>query len=109
MSTTAAFCPQGSTVLVTNAAVQVPGEATGGVAQSYRVRNLASTPQYFTWGATNAVTSVGAPTAGVPSANTIGMLGSSVETFVINAPGAGTLWFIASTATGFEFTPGEGL
>lgn len=105
MATGNAFVPQGSTYLVVAAAVQVLSAATGGVAQSFRVRNLSSTVAYFTWGATSGVTSVGAPSAGVPSANTIGMLGGSVETFSLPA----TAWFIANNATGFEFTPGEGL
>lgn len=106
MSTTSAFIPQGPTYLVVATAIQCPSSMTlSNPVQSFRVRNLSASPQYFTWGTASTVTSVGAPSAGVPSANTIGMLGSSVETFML-PPNA---WFIASTATGFEFTPGEGL
>jgi hypothetical protein len=65
---------------------------------------LLSTVAYFTWGATSGVVSV-VPAAGTPAANTIGMLGNSVETFSLDS----TQWFIASAANAFEFTPGDGL
>lgn len=97
------FSPSGPTVLVDNSARQIAAGNNLNV-QVYRVRNLSSSVQYFTHGAANTVTSIGAPTAGVPSTNTIGMLPNSVETF------GGILPFaIASTSTGFEFTPGAGV
>jgi hypothetical protein len=95
------FSPSGPTTLVDNTARQI-GTAPG--PGNYRVRNLATTGQYFTHGATSSVTSVGAPTGGSPSANTIGMAGSGVEVFSGLLP-----WMIASTSTGFEVTPGDGL
>lgn len=104
MSIQGAFQPQGPCTLVDNTARQ-PLESGSGQNQSVRVRNLATTTQYFTWGTTSAVTSAGAPTGGTPSANTIGMIGTSVETFSIPS-GA---WMIASSATGFEVICGEGL
>lgn len=99
---TIAFAPNGPTVLVNGSATQIAPGSTMSV-QGYRVRNLSSSVQYFTHGQTG-VTSAGAPSAGSPTVNTIGMIGNSVEVF------SGLLPFaIASTATGFEFTPGDGV
>ncbi len=86
--------------MVSASAVQI-GPGLGG--QSFRVQNLSTSVQYFTHGATSSVTSVGAPTAGVPSQNTIGMLPTSVEVFSGLLP-----YMIASSATGFLVTPGDG-
>jgi hypothetical protein len=80
-----------------------PQGAQPGAGYSYRVRNLAATAQYFTWGSNSGVASL-APAAGVPVPNTIGMLGASVEAFELPV----NAWFIASSATGFEFTFGQG-
>jgi hypothetical protein len=102
MSISSAFQPQGPTYLVGTAAVQI---TSGTGSCCYRVRNLAAVTQYFTWGNASTVTSVGAPSLGTPSANTFGLLASSVETFEL----PGNVWLIASSATGFEVTPGEGL
>lgn len=99
MPNNAAFWPLSSTVLVGVTAVQVPG-STG----TYRVRNLSASVQYFSWG-NSSVSAPTIPVAGTPSANTIGMLPNSVEIFSIGA----NVWFIASAAAAFEFTPGEGL
>jgi len=73
---------------------------------SFRVKSLAAsgTDQYFTWGQSNAVTAGAAPTDNVPTVNTIGMLGASVETFELPAGS----WFVASSATGFQFVAGTG-
>jgi hypothetical protein len=99
------YKPTGPTVLVTNVATQVATQNAGGV-YMFRVRNLAAVAQYFSWGRTAAAaTALGgaAPTAaGTP--NTIGMIASSVETFEIPCDS----FFIASSATGFEFSPGQG-
>lgn len=101
MANNSAFGPNGPTVLVGVSAVQV--QATQNVVvQSYRVRCLVT--GYLTWGPTNSVTSVGAPAAGVPSANTLGMTAGNVESFCL--PNG---WFIASGAGAFELTPGEGV
>jgi hypothetical protein len=103
-----AFNANGPTYLVGSAAsVQIlpnAGPPATGVF-SYRVRNLSSGQQYFSWGVGSGVTSVGAPSLGTPSANTIGMNGNSVETFTFPP----YCWMIAGTTTGFEVTPGTGL
>jgi hypothetical protein len=97
------FAPGGPTYLVTNAAVQIQA----GAGQQVRIVNLAAvgTPQYIAWGQTNAVT-VTAPIAGTPQLNTLGLLGGTERVFTI--PGA-NLFFIASAATGFLVTLGEGV
>jgi hypothetical protein len=56
-------------------------------------------------GSTPSIT-VTAPTAGNPSANTIGMLPYTVEIFGTLPPNA---YFKADAAGAFEVTPGEGL
>jgi hypothetical protein len=103
MSIDTVFKPLGPTVLVGVTAVQVVASGTGSNYSSIRVRNTATTTQYFTWGGA-AVAALGAPTAGVPSANTIGMAAGATETFDI--PPA--LFFIGNTASAFEMTPGQG-
>jgi hypothetical protein len=95
------FSPSGPTTLVDGTARQI-GAAPG--PYNYRVVNLSASVQYFTHGSTSSVTSVGAPTGGSPSANTIGMAGNGVEVFSGLMP-----WMIASSATGFLVTPGDGL
>lgn len=102
MAVNGAFAPQGLTTVVINSAVQI-APTSAMTNPVYRVRNLAATVQYFTHGSTNAVTSL-TPVAGTPSLNTIGMLGGSVEVFANLLP-----FMIASTATGFEVTAGDGL
>lgn len=100
MAASYAFAPSGATIFVGATAVQI-GPAPAGT-NSWRVRNLSASAQYFTHGRDATVTSVGAP-GGSPSANTIGMLPSSVEVFTGFLP-----FMIASSATGFEVTPGDG-
>jgi hypothetical protein len=100
-----AFNANGPTYLVAATAVQIAPPAGSTGVFSYRVRNLSASAQYLTWGLSSSVASIGAPTAGVPSANTIGMFGNSVETFTFPP----YLWMIASSATGFEVTPGTGI
>jgi len=99
MPNNAAFWPLSATVLVGTTPVQVPGSRG-----SYRVRNLSASVQYFSWG-NSSVSAPVVPVAGTPSDNTIGMLPNSVEVFAIGA----AVWFIASAAGAFEFTPGEGM
>jgi hypothetical protein len=99
MASAFAFAPSGPTLLVAATAVGIQASSTN----SYRVRNLSASAQYFTHGPTNAVTSL-APSAGIPAANTIGMIAGSVEVFTGLLP-----WMIASSATGFEVTPGDGV
>jgi hypothetical protein len=93
------FAPSGPVTLVGASAVQVGSQSSN----CYRVANLSSSYQYFTHGQSSGVSSVGAPSAGVPSQSTIGMLPLSVEIFNYLGP-----WMIASSATGFEVTPGSG-
>jgi hypothetical protein len=95
------FSPSGPTTLVDNTARQIGASPGPG---NYRVVNLSASVQYFTHGPTSSVTSVGAPTGGSPSANTIGMAGNGVEILSNLLP-----WMIASTSTGFLVTPGDGL
>lgn len=105
MSNATAFSQQGSTYLVVGTAISISTTNAGCI--NYRIRNLSTTTQYFTWAAAGATapTSVGAPSAGTPSANTMGMVGNSVETFTLPC----NVQMIASSATGFEVTPGDGL
>ena len=96
------FSATGPTVLVQGTAVQI-APTSNVMVQAYRIRNLSSSAQYFTHGNASTVTSI-TPSAGTPAANTIGMIGSSVEVFGSVLP-----FIIASTSTGFEVTPGEGV
>lgn len=105
------FTPFGPTVLVGTSEVQVPSTRNTSPT-AYRVRNLSASAQYFSWapaaplgGAAPSIT-VTVPSAGVPSANTIGMLPASVEVFGGLPPNA---YFKANAAAAFEITPGEGL
>jgi hypothetical protein len=97
------FAVGGSSYFVTNAAVQIPP----GAGQSFRIVNLAAvgTPQTIAWGLTNAVTAT-APIAGTPQANTLVLLGGTERVVCIPTQG---LFFIASAATGFMVTQGDGL
>ena len=110
MAFTSAFSPFGSTVLVGTTAVQV-STSNNTDPTNYRVKNMLSTTQYFTFkapqpnNATQTIT-VTAPIAGTPSAQTIGMLPYSVEIFG-GLPA--NSWFKADAAAAFEITPGEGL
>lgn len=98
-----AFMPLGGTALIGTAATQVPISLANNVyGRVFRVRCLVA--GYLTWGPTNAVVAAGAPTAGTPSPNTIGMsVVGGVEDFIF--PGAS--WFISNVAASFEVTPGE--
>jgi hypothetical protein len=100
MSLTSTFMPSGPTVLVGASAVQA--NATSGSAVNYRVRCLVSA--YLTWGGAG-ISAAGAPSAGSPVTNTIGMTAGGIETFTFPANSS----FISSVAASFEVTPGEGL
>lgn len=98
------FAPTGPTIVVGSTATQFRTDGpAGGIGNSFRVRNLSSSAQYFTTGGAG-VTSL-TPAAGTPALNTIGMLPNSVETFA-NLAGQ---YMIASSATGFEVTQGDGV
>lgn len=105
------FTPFGPTVLVGTSEVQVRSTRNTSPT-AYRVRNLLATPQYFAWapatplgGAAPSIT-VTAPSAGVPSPNTIGMGAYGVEVFGGLPADA---FFKANASAAFEITPGEGL
>lgn len=104
------FSPFGPTYLVGTTSVQVQS-SNGNQPTSYRVKNMLSTTQYFSWlppqpnNATQNVT-VTAPVAGTPSPNTLGMLPYSVEIFGGLPNNA---WFKADAVGAFEITAGEGL
>lgn len=105
MSVDTVFKPLGPTSLVVATAVQLPSPLqSGSGAYMFRVRNLSTSAQYFTYGQNAAITSL-TPAAGAPAPNTIGMIPTSVETFELSG---NDLFVIASSATGFEFTPGIG-
>jgi hypothetical protein len=102
-----AFSPTGPAYLVGTSPVQVTSTNNN---TTYRVRSLLATSQYFTYAAVGDGTTpnitVTAPTAGVPSAFTVGILPSNVEVFGGLPPNA---WFKADAVGAFEITPGEGL
>jgi hypothetical protein len=103
------FHPTGPTVLVGTTAVLV-ATSDGGMPTSYRVNNILSTRQYLSWvpqattSAPPAIT-VLAPSANIPSANTMGFAGLSVETVVLPP----NCWVKADALAAFEITAGEGL
>lgn len=102
----APFAPGGQSYLVSNTAVQIPM----GAGQSFRIVNLSAvgTPQYLAWGTTNAV-AVTAPVAGTPQPNTIGLLGGTERTIRLPAAAQGPYYWVASAATGFLVTQGDGV
>lgn len=103
MSAGSAFQLQGQTFLVGVSAVQVVGAGSGVTTSTVRIRCLVSA--YLTVGGTSAVTAAGAPGAGSPVSNTIGMSAGGVE---VLSMGVGN-WFISNVAASFEVTVGEGL
>ena len=103
-----AFTPFGPTYLIGTAAPVQVITNNGLSPTSYRIRNTSASANYIAWYpplASGNAPIFGAvqPTAGVPSQNTIGMLGASIEVFEL----PGNCWFIGN-ASGFEVTPGEG-
>ena len=110
MAYDSAFSPFGDTYLVGSSAVQVISKNNENPT-SYRIRNLKTTDQYFSWaapvpgGATITPVTPVAPSSGVPSVNTLGMAGTT--TIVISGIPANA-WFLSNVAAGFEITAGEG-
>jgi len=104
------FTPFGPTYLVGTSVVQVSSKNNDNPT-SYRIRNTSASAQYISWiapppdNATPTIT-VTAPTAGNPSAATLGFLPSSVEVIGGIPPNA---WFKANAVGAFEVTAGEGL
>jgi len=101
MSIDTTFHPITQTVLVGTTAVQVAPD-TQLDATTFRVRCLAAA--YLTWGPTG-VTAKGAPAAGVPVFNTLGM---SVVGSVMYIEVPSNSFFISNVAASFEITGGKG-
>jgi len=104
-----AFTPFGSTYLVGVTAVQVKS-SNNMYPTGYRIVNLTSSLVRISWqpqepfdGTSTPV--VTAPSAGVPSANTLAIPANGVAVFAGIPPNA---WFISSAAS-VEITPGEGI
>ena len=99
------YSPLGPATFDGTATVQVT--ANGGQANpGYRIRNISSSVQCFSWSAASAnIVAPVVPTAGVPSQTTICMIPTSVETFYGLPNNA---YFQASTSTGFEIEAGIG-
>lgn len=111
MSNNSAFSPFGPTYVVGQSPVQV--RCSGNMqATSYRFRNLQTSAQYIAWmaappgGGPPTFPTVTAPVQGTPQAQTLGLLGTSVEVFSNLPPDA---WFQSTQAANFEVTPGEGV
>jgi hypothetical protein len=108
MSIDTTFKPLGPTCFVSNVTgTQVVQQGNlSGSGLSFRIRNLAATAQYIGWASTAAGATATAPSVTGPAGGQVcvGLLGSSVETFELPPYS----YFIASTVTGFEVTPGTG-
>lgn len=102
MSIDTTFHPITQTVLVGAAAVQV---ATDTQLDANTFRVVCKVAAYLTWGNSSAITAKGAPIAGTPVFNTLGMptVGSVMY---IEVPA--NSFFIASAAAAFEITGGKG-
>jgi len=97
-----AFAPSGPAVFVGATATFVtPTQPTS---NSFYIVNLSGTIQYLTHGLSSSVTSAGAPVAGTPSVNTVAIPANAGKAFTGLFP-----WMIASSATGFVVTPGDGV
>jgi hypothetical protein len=104
-----AFTPFGPTYLVGTSAVQVK-TSNNFYPSGYRIVNLTSSIIRISWqpqepNDATVTPVVTAPSAGVPSANTLAIPANAVGVFAGIPPNA---WFIASAAS-VEITPGEGL
>ena len=104
------FTPFGPTYLVGVSAVQVK-TSNNGYPTSYRIVNLTSSlirvayqPQEPNDATVTPV--VTAPSAGVPSFNTLAIPANGVSVIGGLPPNA---WFISSSASSAEITPGEGI
>ncbi len=103
MSVDTTFKPLGPTTLVgVTAVAPMTKDAAGGVT-TFRLRCLATA--YLTWGPSSSITAAGAPSAGTPSSNTIGMTTGGNAAYIEVPAGS---FFISSVAASFEVTPGSG-
>lgn len=101
MSIDTTFHPITQTILVGAAAVQVSTD-TQLDANTFRV--VCKAAAYLSWG-NSAVTAKGAPIAGVPVFNTLGMVTIGTVMY-IEVPA--NSFFISSVAASFEITGGKG-
>jgi hypothetical protein len=104
-----AFTPFGPTYLVGTSAVQVKS-SNNFYPTGYRFVNLTSSLVRVSWqpqepNDATVTPVVTAPSAGVPSANTLAIPANGVAVFAGIPPNA---WFISSAAS-VEITPGEGI
>lgn len=104
MSIDTTFKPIGATALVGVTAVQVCDKGAYLGVITFRVRCVNAAAQYLTWGSQSGVASAGAPTAGSPVQNTIGMAPGAVA--YLDVPAAS--YFISGSAASFEVTGGTG-
>jgi hypothetical protein len=104
MSIDSTFHPITQTIQVGATAVQVATD-TQLDNTTFRVRCLLATSTYLTWGNSASITAKGAPGAGTPVFNTLGMIGIGTVLY-IEVPS--NSFFIASAAAAFEITGGKG-
>lgn len=102
MSIDTTFHPITATYLVGTSALQVAPD-TQQDNNTFRVKCLVAA--YLTWGNKSSITAAGAPTAGVPVMNTLGMA-TVGSVMYIEVPA--NSWFISSVAAAFEITGGKG-
>lgn len=96
------FHPITQTVLVGTSAVQV---AIDTQQDNNTFRVVCKVAAYLTWGNSSSLTAKGAPAAGVPVMNTLGM--ATVGTVMyIEVPS--NAFFISNVAASFEITGGKG-
>lgn len=105
-----AFAPFGATYLVGTSPVQVLSN-NNVYPTGYRIVNLTTNIVRVSWqpqepNDATVTPVVTAPSAGVPSNNTLAIPASGVGVFSSIPPNA---WFIASAAASLEITPGEGI
>jgi hypothetical protein len=98
------FHPIGQTVLVGLTAVQVNPD-TQLDCSAFRVRLIVAGPAYLTWGNKASITAAGAPGAGTPVMNTVGMVNIGTVLY-IEVPS--NSYFISNVAASFELTGGKG-
>lgn len=100
MSIDTTFRPLGPTQLVGVTPLQAADLSSG--CSTFRVRCLVA--GYLSWGSSSAVTAKGAPAAGSPVADTLGMAAGAVAYLELPY----NSWFISNVAAAFEVTPGQG-
>ena len=105
-----AFAPFGATYLVGTSPVQVISN-NNMYPTGYRIVNLTANIVRVSWqpqepNDATVTPVVTAPTAGVPSANTLAIPANGVAVFSSIPPNA---WFIASAVASLEITSGEGI